>query len=290
MQADYKAFIDRVINRYEGGYGWDKGDPGGPTKYGITCYDLAEHRGQKMTSMSTWAPLVKAMPLAEAEDIYAHKYAKGLYFDSLRAGPDCAVLDYGINSGVGRPLLVARRLLGVTDPLNSTVVSAINAAHAADPKWFVDALCQERLHFMHQIRGGSAWAQFGRGWAARVADVQTYSDNLASGAPAPSPPDPPSNLHPKVTHGKPGTVGTTAGGAAAGGAAGAGAAHAAGFPHWVLPVIFGVAILGGVAYELYQQQKRAAANLVVLIPPTVPPMPPAVAAAVTGVSNVPTPS
>ena len=60
MQSTYKAFIDRVIDKYEGGYGWDKDDKGGPTKYGITCYDLAEHMGQKMTSMAQWAPIVKA--------------------------------------------------------------------------------------------------------------------------------------------------------------------------------------------------------------------------------------
>jgi hypothetical protein len=48
----YKAFVDRMISKYEGGYGWDANDPGGPTKYGITCYDLAEHLGERMTSMA----------------------------------------------------------------------------------------------------------------------------------------------------------------------------------------------------------------------------------------------
>ena len=52
MQANYKTFITRVISRYEGDYCWDAGDSGGPTKFGITCYDLAEHMGRKMTSMA----------------------------------------------------------------------------------------------------------------------------------------------------------------------------------------------------------------------------------------------
>ena len=76
MEENYSAFCSRMIKKYEGGYCWDKGDPGGPTKYGITCYDLAEHRGRKMSSMSTWAPIVRSMPLSEAEEIYAKKYAK----------------------------------------------------------------------------------------------------------------------------------------------------------------------------------------------------------------------
>ncbi len=30
---DYKPFVERMISRYEGGYGWDRNDPGGPTKF-----------------------------------------------------------------------------------------------------------------------------------------------------------------------------------------------------------------------------------------------------------------
>jgi lysozyme family protein len=280
MQANYTPFIARVIQRYEGGYGWDKSDPGGPTKYGITCYDLAEHRGKVMNSMSSWAPLVQAMTLSEAEDIYAAKYATGLYFNELHSGPDCAVLDYGINSGIARPLLVAKRLLNFTGT-NPALITAINAAHVADPKWFVDALCQERLAFMHQIRGGSAWAEFGKGWGARVADVDAYSDNLAASLATASPgPVAPTIPHPKVTHGDPNistsvatkTAVTTAGSAAA--------AHAAGPPSWVLPALIGSLVVGSVAFVLYEQYKTTQANLAVTIPPSVPPMPAAVKIAV----------
>src|ERR1700731_2253082 len=98
MHSTYQVFVDRMIAKYEGGYGWDKGDPGGPTKYGITCYDLAEHRGKKMNSMSAWAPLVKAMTRVEADDIYFTKYARALRYDELPAGVDVVVLDYGVNS------------------------------------------------------------------------------------------------------------------------------------------------------------------------------------------------
>ena len=279
MQANYTQFIDRVINRYEGGYGWDRGDPGGPTKYGITCFDLAEHRGQKMASMATWASLVKAMSLAEAEAIYVTKYANGLYFNTLRSGPDCCILDYGINSGVGRPLRVARSLLNYTAAGNAGLIDAINKAHTADPRWIVDAICQERLHFMHAIRGGSAWAEFGGGWGARMKDVNTYSDNLASGAPLPTPPAAPTVPHPKVTHGDPNATTSTITKTVATGASSGTAAVATGMPHWVLPAVVGGVIVAGVGYALYQSRKHALANAAVIIPPTVAPMPPAVAAA-----------
>ena len=97
-----------MISRYEGGYCWDKEDPGGPTKYGITCYDLAEHRGKRMTSMAAWASIVRDMPLSEAEDIYEIKYARAVSFAALPAGVDCVMMDYGVNSGIGRVNRVAR--------------------------------------------------------------------------------------------------------------------------------------------------------------------------------------
>src|SRR5674476_1487153 len=178
MQTDYTPFIDRLIDRYEGGYGWNRKDPGGPTKYGITCYDLAAHRGQKMISMATWAPIVQAMPRSEAEDIYQIKYAAGVAFDDLPAGVDVVMLDYAVNSGVARPIRVARALLnqGAGDRLTPALVDAIKQA---DPKKFIDDMCAERLHFMHAIRGGSAWTEFGRGWGARVADLKAYGEHLA---------------------------------------------------------------------------------------------------------------
>jgi lysozyme family protein len=77
--ADYQPFVERMLGKYEGGYG----DPGGPTKYGITCYDLAEHRHQHMDSMARWAPIVQAMPLSEADDIIDVNYAKPCRFDDL---------------------------------------------------------------------------------------------------------------------------------------------------------------------------------------------------------------
>src|ERR1700744_1013454 len=101
MQANYDAFIDRVIKRYEGGYGWNKRDPGGPTKYGITFYDLAEFSHVRVTAADAgaWAAKVEAMPLSTAETIYKSKYATAVRFDDLPSGSDCVMLDYQINSG-----------------------------------------------------------------------------------------------------------------------------------------------------------------------------------------------
>lgn len=265
MQANYQAFIDRVIQKYEGGYGWDKGDPGGPTKYGITCYDLAEHRHQKMTSMSAWAPMVKNLQLPEAEAIYQDKYAAGLGFSILPSGADCCILDYGINSGLGRPIAVAHRLLRTNgNKIDSAVVAGINAYGVSK---FVHAMDAERLSFMHAIKNGAMWRKFGHGWGARVADLTAYSDHViaVSGnlrSTAPIAPDLSNVVTPKAQH-----VATSAGGATAGTVVAApAAAHFAGMGHATVACIAVGVLAAGVAYEAWQAHKTAAANLKVVLP------------------------
>jgi lysozyme family protein len=171
---DYRPFVERMIQRYEGGYGWSKDDPGGPTKFGITAYDLAERRGQAMDSMARWAPLVQQMRLSEADSIYAEKYATACRFNDLQAGCDCVVFDFGVNSGPSRAVKTAQHICGVAvdGVLGSVTLEAINAY---SPATFVKELCDERLAF---LRGLSIWSSFGRGWSARVADLRAYSLGL----------------------------------------------------------------------------------------------------------------
>jgi len=172
--ADFRPFCERMINRYEGGYGWDAGDSGGPTKFGITCYDLAEHRHQRMNSMSAWAPIVRAMPLSEAEAIYKEKYAVQCCFDQLNAGADCVVFDFGVNSGSSRSIKYAQIVVGVhvDGVLGPQTLEAINN-HA--PAAFINGLCDQRMRFLRALK---IYNTFGRGWSARVADLRAYSLRL----------------------------------------------------------------------------------------------------------------
>lgn len=266
MHDTYQAFLDRMIHRYEGGYGWDKGDAGGPTKYGITCWDLAEHRGQKMNSMRAWAPIVKAMTLDEAEAIYWTKYALGLRYNDLPAGVDVVMLDYGVNSGVSRPITVARTLLklsaGSTSKVDDVLLGAINRA---GPAWFIKAMDTERLGFMHRIKGGAMWHTFGKGWGARVSDLDLYALALTKQAPLPVPPVPDSlpKSSAKAVHPEPSAtkhVGTGVSGALSTALAG----HVAGVPMSYLIVLVLAAVGAGVAYYFYQKYLSAKVNAVVI--------------------------
>jgi lysozyme family protein len=167
--ADYKPFVDRMISLYEGGYGWDADDPGGPTKYGITCYDLAEYLGQPMNSMVVWAPKVQAMSLATAEIIYANKYASQCQFFTMQAGCDCAVFDFDVNSG-DTGIRYAQRVVGTDEDgiLGPITLGAINSYN---PTQFVNELCEVRMTFLQSL---GIWSTFGRGWTNRVNDLRSY--------------------------------------------------------------------------------------------------------------------
>lgn len=273
----YIAFVDRMITRYEGGYGWNKRDPGGPTKYGITCWDLAEHMGQKMDSMARWAPIVEAMTRETAEAIYKTKYALALRYDDLPAGVDACMMDYGVNSGVSRPIHSARAILKLAP--GGMDQALLDAIKKSDPVVFINAMCAERLQFMHAIKNGAAWAEFGGGWGARVADLKSYCGHLAVGgspAGAPVAVDLTHTIQPKATH-----EGNTASGATAAGAVAAGVAvHTAGFEWYYVVAGVVVAIAAGVAYEAISASKASSANAAVVLPPgvalpTVPAPPPA---------------
>jgi len=249
MQVNYAPFIDRMIHKYEGGYCWEKTDPGGPTKYGITCYDLAEFSHKKMDSMARWAPAVQSMPLSTAEGIYENKYAKGIRFADLPSGVDVVLLDYAVNSGVGRAGLVANRVVGLDGgKFTDELVARIKRV---DPNKFVDLVCDERLRFMRSIRNGSMWVTYGRGWSARVADLRQYAHALAAGAIAQPAPDLSKVATPKATQ-----VKKTAGTATTGTAVATGAsAAAAGQKWWLVAVLVAVVVAVGIAYELYEEAK-----------------------------------
>lgn len=171
--ADYTPCVEHMITSYEGGYGWDRADPGGPTKYGVTCWDLAEHRGQRMTSMAAWAPLVKAMTLKEADDIYAKKYATATQFYKMQAGCDFAVFDFQVNSGVWG-VRFAQKVVGVhIDGVCGPIT--LGAINEHSPVAFINELCDARMSFLRAL---PIWSVFKNGWTARVSDLRAYCIKL----------------------------------------------------------------------------------------------------------------
>lgn len=142
MKETYQEAINKVFED-EGGYSNDPGDSGGPTNWGITIADARMYWKSDATASD-----VRNMPKSVAVDIYKKHYAIPLHYDDLPAGVDYAVLDYGINSGIGRAARVLRQL----QPTSK------------DSKDLINKIYDERLTFLRSLRG---WPTFGRGWGRR---------------------------------------------------------------------------------------------------------------------------
>ena len=153
MTATNREFSIKKTLGYEGGYCNDPGDPGGPTKYGITIIDVRLYVKHDATAAD-----VKALTVAQAIDIYRAKYWAKVDGDNKPDGVDFATFDYGVNSGVGR---------------GNKVFAKVSTADAVAT---VKAICGERLSFLHGLR---TWRLFGKGWGPRVADVEATGVKMA---------------------------------------------------------------------------------------------------------------
>ena len=145
--------------KWEGGYSNDAADPGGPTNWGITIADARKYWKKNATAAD-----VKSMPQSVAIDIYRNKYWKTSYYDcdTLKAGVDLSVFDFGVNSGPSRAKKYLDKAVGGTD---EETIQKINDA---------------RLKF---LQGLSTWHVFGKGWGRRVAGIRAKSLELAKNKP-----------------------------------------------------------------------------------------------------------
>ena len=169
MRSSYDRALAAVL-KSEGGYSNDRGDPGGPTNWGITIADARRYWKSDATAAD-----VRKMPLSIAKIIYREHYWDPLRGDDLPAGVDYAVFDYGVNSGVDRAAKVLQGILGVArdGKIGPKTLAAAKAANAAD---LVNKICDQRVSFLHRL---TTWSFFGRGWTRRVHDVRLLALELA---------------------------------------------------------------------------------------------------------------
>lgn len=165
---------------WEGGYGNDPIDPGGPTNLGVIQTEYNRWRRAHNLPIQS----VRKITREEAESIY-----RALYWDYCRCGDlppgiDNCVFDYAVNSGVGRAPKVLQRTLNALVGAGLQVDGRIGpltlaAARRANPDQVIDYIMDERLGFLQRLR---TWWRFGKGWRARVAGVRAQSHSLVSRA------------------------------------------------------------------------------------------------------------
>ena len=147
MKATFGAFFPHLL-KHEGLYSDHPRDPGGATNLGITLATLSRWRGRPVTKAE-----VRALTRDEAEKIYREWYWNKIDADLLPAGPDAALFDVAVNSGVGR----AKAWL----PLIS----------GKSPVDAVKAVCARRRAFFRSLR---TFDVFGKGWLRRVNEVEAW--------------------------------------------------------------------------------------------------------------------
>ena len=167
MKENYPFCLKQIL-RYEGGKVDDPRDPGGRTAFGITQATYNDW----LTKHGLDRKDVFTISQDEVAAIYKQNYWDKIRGDDLPDGLDLAVMDYAVNSGVGRAAKTLQSIVGTT-PDGIIGDKTIAAAKA----YVAIALTNKRLSFLQKL---STWAVFGRGWQNRINDVKKQIVGLVS--------------------------------------------------------------------------------------------------------------
>ncbi len=236
---------------YEGGYSNDPGDPGGPTKYGITIHDVRAYLKADATAAD-----VKALTIEQAKVIYQLHYWEPVAGDVWPDGLDLSVFDAGVNSGIGRALTWSRATLGVSGGNLSWLANRARGAPSEAIIGWIKSFNAHRLSFLHALR---SWSLFGRGWGRRVAGIEALGVKMALLAAKMSAPEVKKRLDEEAGQAK-GDAKKTGGGAATTGAGAGGIATQIDWSHVgpFFSTLAFVAVVAGVVYFIWWTNHHAA--------------------------------
>lgn len=156
----------------EGGFVDDPRDPGGATNFGIVIAGLSDWRGHPCTVDD-----VRTMTKPEALAIYRAHYWNTIKGDSLPAGLDLMVFDYGINVGIVRAAKQLQQICGVTQ--DGAIGPKSVAAAAGSP-----SVLRSRIASLYSLQeayyhGLAQFPIYGKGWIARCVRRQAAAAALA---------------------------------------------------------------------------------------------------------------
>lgn len=163
MKGNFDQALARVLV-YEGGYSNNPKDPGGATMKGITQGTYNSWRARQGLGSASVANIKDS----EVAAIYKMDYWDRIHGDKFPAGVDFCVFDAAVNSGVGGATKWAQAVVGITvdgdmgPKTESTILED-------DPEDFIRSFCAHRLGTLQRL---PTWSTFGKGWSARVANVQ----------------------------------------------------------------------------------------------------------------------
>lgn len=134
------------------------GDPGGPTKYGI---DQRSHPEVN----------IRALTKEQAKAIYRKDYWTAVAGDKLPPRTAWAVMDSGVNCGVGRGAEWLQTALGVTADRRIGPITLAAAAKADDAK-LAASILDIRERYYRNLGAKTAYKKFLKGWLNRNDDLR----------------------------------------------------------------------------------------------------------------------
>jgi lysozyme family protein len=150
-------------------------DPGGPTKFGITIYNIGTREGVKYKDVKkNWTRLreiVKNLTIEEAYDIYKTKYWNVMKCDQLPSGIDVLICDHGINAGPSKSIRIAQQVLSITVD-GKIGPKTLEALKKVDVKKFISDFSEGRRAY---YKSRPHFKTFGRGWLNRVDKCEKFA-------------------------------------------------------------------------------------------------------------------
>jgi lysozyme family protein len=178
--------FDKCLARvlvYEGGKVDDPRDPGGRTAYGVTqrvFWGYLAAQGQARRDVFT-------ITKAEIRAIYKTQYWDLIRGDDLPLGIDMVLFDAAVNSGVGSAGKWGQAALGddYKGPRDGRIgpVTAAAMKAATDQDALIRGIDSRRLATLKTLK---AWKTYGKGWSARVANLDKIAQAMNDVAPLPA--------------------------------------------------------------------------------------------------------
>lgn len=176
--------LARVL-KHEGGFVNHPADPGGATMKGVTQAVYDGYRERANLRLQSVAKISDA----ELKAIYKRQYWDAIRGDELPAGLDYVMFDGAVHSGPSQAakwLQRSLRVVAVDGDIGEATLGAVKAkADKGETSVLVSAVSARRLNFLMALK---TWKTFGKGWTARVRDVEAAGRQwVYTGAPSGQP-------------------------------------------------------------------------------------------------------
>jgi lysozyme family protein len=158
----------------EGGYVNDPADPGGETNFGVTKAAWAAYIGREVE-----AGEMRALTVEDVKPFYKSRYWDANQCDSLPAGVDYAVFDFGVNAGIKRSAKFLQQAVGVGAD-GSIGQGTLDAVAQASPVSVIEAFSKVKDSFYRELVVKNPTEQkFLHGWLNRIEQVEKTATQMA---------------------------------------------------------------------------------------------------------------